>query len=136
MKWLRFALLVFTFFIAVSITTSADARMNREISNHGNWGVQSDCTSVSATTDATGSMKASLSISTDNGYKGMPVISIYWYGNLNLSEESQFKYTLGDNEFTSNGWICQKNGCSPDDGDSAAKILKQLLANEGRLVLP
>jgi len=139
MKWLRFVLLlVCTFFIAISITTSADARMIRLLSNHGKWAVQSGCTSVYATassTSASEGFKAGLSINFDNGYNGMPVISVIWYGNLKLSEKSQFKFTLDDNEFTSDGWVCQKNRCSPKDGDSAARILKRLLANEGRLVI-
>lgn len=139
MKWLQFVLLlVGPFFIAISITTSADARAIRVISRPGNWAVQSGCTSVYAMTNATSASEgfgAGLSISSNNGSNSRPVISVYWGGDLKLSEKSQFKYRFGDNEFASDGWICEKHRCSPKDGDSAAKIIEQLLANEGRLVI-
>ena len=139
MKWLQFMLLLaFSFFIAVSITTSADAAMTMPISNHGKWYVESDCTSVYAETSATSvseGFKASLYIGSYNSRNGMPSIRVFWYGKLELSPKSQLKYTLADNESSSDGWICQKNKCSPKDSDSAAKILKQLLANEGHLAI-
>jgi len=86
-------------------------------------------------TSASEGFGAGLSISSNNGSNSRPVISVYWGGDLKLSEKSQFKYRFGDNEFASDGWICEKHRCSPKDGDSAAKIIEQLLANEGRLVI-
>ena len=140
MKWIQFVLLFLgQFIIAASITASSDAAMISVISNHGKWAVQSDCTSASATTSAISvseGFKAGLSIGFDYGYSNIPFIGINLYGQkINLSKKTQLKYTLAGNEFTGDGWICQKNRCSPKDGDSAAKILKQFLANEGHLVI-
>lgn len=135
MKRVQFVLFfICLFLVAISITTFADAIMIKSISQHGNWAVQSDCTSVYAINisgSAPEEFSANLGIAYDNGHYGMPDIRVHWYSDLKLGAKSQFKFKIADNDLTSYGWICEKNACSPKDNDSAAKILEQLLANEG-----
>lgn len=122
------------FLVAVSIATFADAGSISPASRHGNWAVQSDCTSVYAINHSDyrqERFRVGLGIGCDNGYHGAPDIRVNWYSNLNISANTQLKFKLADNDLASDGWICEKNRCKPKDADNAAKILKQLLANEG-----
>lgn len=138
MKQLLFFVAIF--FLGVSIAKFADARMMQVISQHGNWTVQSNCTSVyalnsSASAFDTEGFRAVLDIGCDNGYRGRPKIRCKWYDGFKLHSKSQLKFKLADNDLTSDGWICEKNACWPEDDESAAEILEFLLAKEGPFVI-
>ena len=127
------------FLVAISITTFADAIMINVISQHDNWTVQSDCTSVYASNSSASApegFRAGLGLSCDNGYRGIPNIRVfYWFGNSKSHPKSPVKFKLDDNDLNSDSWVCENNRCSPKDNGSAAKILEQLLANEGLLTV-
>lgn len=127
------------FLVAISITTFADAGSISPISRYGNWAVQSGCTSVSAHNSSASAPEGfwiGFWFSCDNGDYGIPKIHVsYQFGNSKSHSKSQVKFKLADNDLSSDSWVCEKNRCSPKDNDSAAKILEQLLANEGPLTV-
>lgn len=135
MKRVQTIFLICLFLAASLMATFADAAMIRVISRHGKWTVQSDCTSVYAmsssdSTPYSQGFRTGLGMSCNNGYYGIPKIRVNWAGDLKIGPKSQFKFKLAGNDL-SDGWICEKHFCTPKDDDSAAKILEQLLANEG-----
>lgn len=126
------------FLTAVLIAALADAGSIQVISQHGKWFVDRDCLSVHASNISDPSsegFRAGLEIGSNNGDYGIPDIRVYLAGDLKLGKKTQFKFKLANNDLASEDWICEKYDCSPKDKDSAAKILEQLLANEGPLTV-